>query len=91
MYPTDRGAIRSKGTTMATIETISPISRQRPYDISEVNGSRFSLLSMVEWLERQFEKRRSRLALLEMNDEQLKDIGLSRSDAYGEAKRRFWD
>jgi uncharacterized protein YjiS (DUF1127 family) len=34
------------------------------------------------------EKRRSRLALLEMTDEQLKDIGLSRGDAYSEFRRR---
>ena len=76
---------------MATIETSYRTSRQRPYDVSEVSGSRFSLLSIVEWLERQLERRRSRIALLEMSDEQLKDIGLSRADAYGEAKRRLWD
>ncbi|WP_434221475.1 DUF1127 domain-containing protein [Mesorhizobium opportunistum] len=37
------------------------------------------------------ERRRSRLALLEMTDEQLKDIGLSRGDAYCEFSRRLWD
>jgi uncharacterized protein YjiS (DUF1127 family) len=37
------------------------------------------------------EKRRSRLALLEMTDEQLKDIGLSRSEAHSECMRRLWD
>ena len=30
------------------------------------------------------------MALLEMSDDQLKDIGLSRADAYGEAYRPFW-
>jgi len=42
----------------------------------------------ARWLARQMEKRRSRLALLEMTDEQLKDIGLSRGDAYSEFRRR---
>jgi uncharacterized protein YjiS (DUF1127 family) len=76
---------------MATIETIYRMSEGHQYDISQSNGSRFSLLSVVAWLERQLERRRSRIALLEMNDEQLKDIGLSRSDADGEARRRFWE
>jgi uncharacterized protein YjiS (DUF1127 family) len=76
---------------MATIETIYRMSEGHEYDISQSNGSRFSLLSVVAWLERQLERRRSRIALLEMNDEQLKDIGLSRSDADGEARRRFWE
>jgi uncharacterized protein YjiS (DUF1127 family) len=76
---------------MATIETTYRMSGGREYDISQSNGSRFSLLSAVAWLERQLERRRSRIALLEMSDEQLKDIGLSRSDADGEARRRFWE
>ncbi|WP_137933567.1 DUF1127 domain-containing protein [Mesorhizobium comanense] len=42
----------------------------------------------ARWLGRQMEKRRSRVALLEMSDEQLKDIGLSRSDAHSEFRRR---
>ena len=31
-----------------------------------------------------------RIPIGEMSDEQLKDIGLSRSDADGEASRGFW-
>ena len=76
---------------MATIETIYRTSPGHEYDISQSNGSRFSMISVLAWIERQLERRRSRLALLEMNDEQLKDIGLSRSDADGEAQRRFWE
>jgi uncharacterized protein YjiS (DUF1127 family) len=76
---------------MATIETIYRMSKGHEYDISQSSGSRFSIMSVLAWLERQLEKRRSRVALLEMSDEQLKDIGLSRSDADGEAGRRFWD
>ena len=36
------------------------------------------------------ERRRSRLALMELTDVQLKDIGISRSEAYREANRPFW-
>lgn len=46
-------------------------------------------IAAARWLARQMEKRRSRLALLEMTDEQLKDIGLSRGDAYSEFRRRL--
>ena len=49
------------------------------------------LLTTARWIVRQLERRRSRLALLEMTDEQLKDIGLSRGEAYSEFKRRPWD
>lgn len=45
----------------------------------------------ARWLGRQMEKRRSRLALLEMSDEQLKDIGLSRGQVYSEFKRQLRD
>lgn len=45
-------------------------------------------IAAARWLGRQLEKRRSRLALLEMTDEQPKDIGLSRGDAYSEFRRR---
>ena len=45
-------------------------------------------IAAAKWIARQMEKRRSRLALLEMTDEQLKDIGLSRGDAYSEFRRR---
>ena len=49
------------------------------------------LATVLFWLERQMERRRSRRALLRLNDDQLKDIGLSRADAHGEASRPFWD
>ncbi|ESX13645.1 hypothetical protein X768_04760 [Mesorhizobium sp. LSJC265A00] len=48
-------------------------------------------IAAANWIGRQLETRRSRLALLEMTDEQLKDIGLSRSDAHCEYMRRLWD
>ncbi|UVC13648.1 DUF1127 domain-containing protein [Mesorhizobium onobrychidis] len=37
------------------------------------------------------DRRRSRLALLEMTDDQLKDIGISRCEAHREGLRPFWD
>jgi uncharacterized protein YjiS (DUF1127 family) len=45
----------------------------------------------VIWFEQRLEKRRTRMSLLELTDEQLKDIGISRAQAQGEAWRRFWD
>lgn len=45
----------------------------------------------ASWLERQLEKRRTRMELMELSDEMLKDIGLSRADAYREACRPFWE
>lgn len=47
-----------------------------------------SLVRLVAFL---IDRRRSRLALLELSDEQLKDIGISRCDAYVEGNRSFLD
>lgn len=47
--------------------------------------------SALGWLEDRLEKRRSRLSLDDLTDSQLKDIGISRADAYREACRSFWD
>ncbi|MDQ6433112.1 DUF1127 domain-containing protein [Mesorhizobium sp. LHD-90] len=44
----------------------------------------------IEGLSAMFERRRGRLALLEMTDDQLKDIGFSRADAEREGLRRPW-
>jgi uncharacterized protein YjiS (DUF1127 family) len=40
---------------------------------------------------RWYELRRQRRALLELSDQMLKDIGISRADAIREASRPFWD
>ena len=45
----------------------------------------------VSWLEDRLEKRRSRRLLQELSDYQLKDIGISRADAFREGRRPFWD
>ncbi len=45
---------------------------------------------MADALESLAQKHRSRRLLLELSDEQLKDIGISRADAHREADRPFW-
>ncbi|WP_370463492.1 DUF1127 domain-containing protein [Mesorhizobium sp.] len=47
-----------------------------------------SLANRIDGL---LDRRRSRLALLEMTDDQLRDIGISRCDAHREGLRPFWD
>jgi uncharacterized protein YjiS (DUF1127 family) len=42
-------------------------------------------------LAKMLERRRSRLVLLSLTDEQLKDIGLSRADAEREGLRKPWE
>jgi uncharacterized protein YjiS (DUF1127 family) len=47
-------------------------------------------MAAADWLELRLAKRRSRRALMELSDYQLKDIGLTRSDALSEGMRPFW-
>jgi uncharacterized protein YjiS (DUF1127 family) len=54
-------------------------------------SSRSSLFRLVTRFEKLLERRRSRLALLELSDDMLKDIGVSRCEAYREATRPFWN
>ncbi|WP_265519551.1 DUF1127 domain-containing protein [Nitratireductor luteus] len=49
------------------------------------------LLAVVRRIDQMDQRRRSRIALQELSDEQLKDIGISRADAFREAARPFWD
>ncbi|PBB96775.1 DUF1127 domain-containing protein [Mesorhizobium sp. WSM3862] len=53
-------------------------------------ASRFPVNSMLARLEWQFGRRRSRSALLDLSDDLLKDIGVSRLDANREARQPFW-
>ena len=48
------------------------------------------LMAVLVSIDAMAERHRSRNALSALNDEQLKDIGLSRADAYREASRPFW-
>lgn len=49
------------------------------------------LRSLARWIDNLLDRRRSRLPLLEMTDDQLKDIGVTRCDAHREGIRPFWD
>jgi uncharacterized protein YjiS (DUF1127 family) len=71
---------------MSTMGTI----RSRSHRSAAQSGLRL-VRSMIVRLGEGMERRRTRRALLEMTEEQLKDIGLSRADAYGEAHRPFWE
>ena len=72
--------IRTIGETSARIETI------------RAGNQVFALVTAVLiGLQAMAEKSRSRRALSALSDEQLKDIGLSRSSAFREASRPFWD
>jgi len=46
---------------------------------------------IFEALEQLAARRRSRRALLGLTDDQLKDIGISRADAYREGIRNVWE
>lgn len=78
---------------MNTIETISRGRIDNAGDGRPSFASRIVvvIVSAVTWLERRLDKRRSRLALLELTEDQLKDIGISRADAYREGLRSFFD
>ena len=64
-----------------------------------ISTSSLGRLLPVEWTGRRFTLRffeafevwRQRQALLALDDRILKDIGISRADAYREAARHFWD
>ncbi|MGF7097868.1 DUF1127 domain-containing protein [Aminobacter sp. BE322] len=49
------------------------------------------LRRFIRWLAFCMERRSTRMALLELTDEQLSDIGISRCDAYREGSRPFYD
>lgn len=49
------------------------------------------LRSIARQIDRMLERRRGRLALLEMTDDQLKDIGISRCDAHREGVKALWE
>ncbi len=77
-------------STMHTVRSGRPLLA-RDQSMSPPASLFSSLGAVLAWLEDKLERRRGRRALLEMPDGQLKDIGLSRADAFNEARRRFWD
>lgn len=69
------------------MDTISTISLKKP--ILRVIGA--ALMAALEAIDLRLQRQRSRRDLLELTDDQLKDIGLSRSDAHCEGYRPLWD
>jgi uncharacterized protein YjiS (DUF1127 family) len=70
---------------MSTLSTTRSDTSMRS---SSSRGS--TLMRVVAMIEMAMDRRRSRLALMELSDAQLKDIGISRSEAFREANRQFW-
>ena len=77
---------------MRTIERNSTVRFVRPVATGGVLiAILLAVRSALGWLDDRLEKHRSRGALEALTDSQLKDIGISRADAYREARRSFWD
>lgn len=78
---------------MSTIDTFGGESTKSAHRARvTARPSLFAQMYMaIGWMNGRMEKRRSRKALLELTDDQLKDIGLSRGEAYSEAARPLWD
>jgi uncharacterized protein YjiS (DUF1127 family) len=77
-------------TVMGTMKTIGRgIGRFEP--ILTENRLLAAVTALALLVQGMAERARSRRALSALSDEQLKDIGLSRSDAFREASRPFWD
>lgn len=73
---------------MDTMRTIVPQVRA---EYPSLKTKPNPLRQWVAWILHGFEVRRSRNALLELTDEQLRDIGLNPDEAAREAKRPIWD
>ncbi|TPO10139.1 DUF1127 domain-containing protein [Mesorhizobium sp. B1-1-5] len=82
---------------MDTIETICYAHPAFGTQVEPLARRRFAgrmavvLRSIARRIDRMLQRRRGRLALMEMTDEQLKDIGVSRCDAHREGIRAFWE
>lgn len=61
------------------------IQRRQP-----TKSLRHRLLRMVRAIEDMLERRRGRHALRRMNDYELRDIGVTRGDAYQESRKYPW-
>ena len=76
---------------MTTIDTRYRMAEGRAFEVSTSKAKVSLTASALSWLHDILDRRRSRLALLEMSDEQLKDIGISRADAYREGHIPLWN
>lgn len=77
---------------MSTTETVPArhgrLQARAAYDRPGLGGM---LTWTVRRIENAFERRRQRRDLMALTDDQLKDIGISRSMANREASRPFWE
>lgn len=77
---------------MSTIDTIRAGSARRRLEAPELFRSKTGVTTgFLAWLGKALTKRRTRIHLSELTDDQLRDIGLSKSDARRETKRFLWD
>lgn len=69
------------------MSTIDAIGMKR----ARSGGLGRSLLGWIGRFDVKVERYRTRRALLEMSDHQLRDIGVTREEAWREARRPFWE
>ncbi|WP_370642314.1 DUF1127 domain-containing protein [Afifella sp. H1R] len=74
---------------MGSIATFSGVRLSR-FQQAQL-GMRIAVARLSTRLVLIMQRRRTRRALLSLTDDQLKDIGVSRADAYREGLRRPWD
>lgn len=77
--------------TMGTMSVSETVDREIPAAADDRISIPFLPVMLWRWLSRRLDKRRSRIALSELTDEHLRDIGLTRTEAEIEAYRSFWD
>ncbi|WP_343314113.1 DUF1127 domain-containing protein [Brucella sp. BE17] len=72
-----------------TIDTMLPQKQSTMTEVSsnQIRPRRGPLRRLIDWLTWQAAIRRSRLALYELTDEQLRDVGLGRCEAEKEARK----
>lgn len=75
---------------MSTIDTMRP-SCQSCEAAGEYRSAPTGLMVMVNRVMLALAKRRSRIHLNELTDEQLRDIGVTKNQARQEVARSFWD
>lgn len=77
---------------MGAIDTISASKPERASAVRVyLRLVKAAMVVGMRWISWRIERRRTRRALLSMTDDQLKDIGISRADAYREGIRSFLD
>lgn len=76
---------------MSTIDALMTTRKRSAHPTGFGRRIAAAAVSLARVFSRAMERRRSRLFLLELTDEQLKDIGISRADAYREGIRAWWE